>query len=101
VDRSVAEEQPVTGVSDLPHPDNWYEIRLQGHLDPRWSGWFDDMQMAHLDDGSTVVRGPVVDQSALHGLLARLRDLGLPLLSVTQIEPRQPQHPIRHTSNGD
>ena len=54
----------MTGVSDQPHPDDWYEIRLRGHLDPRWSAWFDDMQMAHHDDGTTVVRGPVVDQSA-------------------------------------
>ena len=90
----------MTGVSDQPHPDNWYEIRLQGHLDPRWSAWFDDMQMAHHDDGTTAVRGPVVDQSALHGLLVRLHDLGLPLLSVSQIKPHQPQHPTP-TSDGD
>jgi hypothetical protein len=91
----------VTGSNDRPHPDTWYEIRLQGHLDQRWSAWFDDMQMAHHDNGTTVVHGPVADQSALHGLLARLHDLGLPLLSVTQIEPRQPQHPTCRTSNGD
>jgi hypothetical protein len=59
------------------------------------------MQMAHHDDGTTVVRGPVVDQSALHGLLVRLHDLGLPLLSVGQIEPHQPQHPTNDTPNGD
>ena len=91
----------MTGINDRPHQDNWYEIRLKGHLDQRWSAWFDDMQLAHLDDGTTVVHGYVVDQSALHGLLARLRDIGIPLLSVTQIEPHQQQHPTHDTSNGD
>ena len=91
----------MTGVSDQPSPDNWYEIRLQGHLAPRWSAWFDDMQVAHHDDGTTVVRGPVVDQSALHGVLTRLHDLGLPLLSVTRIEPHRPQRPTNDTPNGD
>lgn len=99
-----AGEHLVTGIDDHPHPDDWYEIRLQGRLDPRWSAWFDGMQLAHVDDGTTVVRGPVVDQSALHGLLARLRDLGIPLLSVIQIEPGQPahlEHPAHDTLDGD
>lgn len=66
----------------------WYEIRLQGRLDERWSTWFDGLDLTISPDGVlTVLRGHVVDQSALHGLLARLRDLGLPLISVTRVEP--------------
>jgi len=65
----------------------WYEIHLQGRLDPRWNAVFDGMTLTALDDGTTAIRGQVLDQAALHGLLARLRDLGLPLLSVTQVPP--------------
>jgi hypothetical protein len=60
-----------------------YEIRVQGHLDQRWSTWFDGMELDLADDGSTLIRGPVADQSALHGLIQKVRDLGLPLISVT------------------
>jgi hypothetical protein len=60
-----------------------YTIRVAGLLDDRWATWFDGMALAH-DDGTTVISGPVPDQQALHGLLARVRDLGLPLLSVTR-----------------
>jgi hypothetical protein len=59
-----------------------YEIRVRGHLDGHWSGWFDGLTLAHGEDGTTIIRGPVADQAALHGLLERIRDLGLPLLSV-------------------
>lgn len=61
-----------------------YEIRLAGHLDTRWADWFDGLTVTHLPDGTTVLAGPVVDQTALHGLLQKVRDLGVPLLSVTQ-----------------
>ena len=61
---------------------NWYEIRLQGHLDPQWSGWFDGLTMSHDPDGSTVLRGPLPDEAALHGVLIKVRDLALPLLAV-------------------
>jgi hypothetical protein len=71
-----------------------YEIRLGGHLESRWAAWFDGMTLTRADDGSTVLTGPVVDQAALHGLLRKVRDLGLPLLAVAQIGPVQP-----HTSN--
>lgn len=64
---------------------NWYEIRLQGRLDERWSAWFDGLVLTAGADGITTIRGPVVDQAALHGLLQRLRDLGLPLISVTRV----------------
>jgi hypothetical protein len=66
--------------------DAWYEIRVQGHLDARWTAWFDDMDLRHAADGTTVLHGRVVDQSALHGLLHRLHDLGLPLVSVSRLE---------------
>ena len=62
----------------------WYEIRFQGHLDPKWAEWFDGFSLDSRADGVTVLRGRVVDQAALHGLLARLRDLGLPLLDVVR-----------------
>ena len=64
-----------------------YEIRLRGHLEARWASWFDGLSLTHAGDGTTAIRGPVVDQAALHGLLTRVRDLGLPLLAVTQVDP--------------
>ena len=71
----------------------WYEIRFQGHLEHRWASFFDGLSLEPRPDGSTVLRGRVTDQAALHGVLARLRDLGLPLLSVTR-EPADggPKH---------
>ena len=64
-----------------------YEIRLRGHLDPRWAAWFDDMTVSRQPDGTTVIGGDVPDQAALHGLLQRARDLGLPLISVERLDP--------------
>ena len=66
---------------------DWYEIRVQGRLDDRWAAWFDGVDLSRTDDGTTVLRGPVADQAALHGLLHKLRDLGVPLLSVTRTDP--------------
>ena len=66
---------------------DWYEIRVQGRLDDRWAAWFDGLDLFRADDGTTVLRGPVTDQAALHGLLHKLRDLGVPLHSVTRTEP--------------
>ena len=60
-----------------------YEIRLAGHLGARWAVWFDGLTVSHEGDGITVIRGPVADQAALHGFLQRVRDLGLPLVSVS------------------
>ena len=76
-----------------PHDGGWYEIRLQGHLDRRWSAWFDGLTLAADADGTTTLRGPVADQAALHGLLQRLRDLGMPLISVAQADPDPPTEP--------
>jgi len=70
-----------------------YEIRLKGHLDTRWAAWFDGLSLTHHSDGTTVIHGPVADQAALHGLLQKVRDTGLPLVSVICIEPDQPHIP--------
>jgi len=83
-----------------PEDRSWYEIRLQGRLDPRWAAWFDGLALAAGADGTTIIRGPVVDQAALHGLLQRLRDLGLPLISVAQVEPGPAADP-HHANIGD
>ena len=79
-------------------PGPHYEIRVAGHLAPRWSAWFDGLTVATDDDGTTAIRGPVVDQAALHGLLQKLRDVGIPLVSVTQIHPPQPNEPTARTT---
>ena len=63
-----------------------YEIRLAGHLHPRWAGWFGALTVVNHNDGTTVISGTVTDQSALHGLLHKVRDVGLPLLSVVRVE---------------
>ena len=62
------------------HEDGRYEIRLKGHLDGRWAAWFDGLSLSHESEGVTVIRGGVPDQAALHGLLQKVRDTGLPLL---------------------
>jgi hypothetical protein len=73
--------------TDDPQKPGWYEIRLQGRLEARWAAWFDGLSLSHESDGTTVIRGPVGDQAALHGLLTKVRDLGLPLIAVTQVDP--------------
>lgn len=79
------------GPRDARREDGRYEIRLRGHLETRWAAWFDGMTLSHDRDGSTVLSGPVVDQAALHGLLQKVRDIGLPLIAVTYVEPREPE----------
>ena len=64
-----------------------YEIRLKGHLEARWSKWFDGLAITLEESGNTLLRGPVADQAALHGLLKKVRDVGLPLFSVNSVEP--------------
>jgi hypothetical protein len=75
------------------HNPGRYEIRLKGHLDSRWAAWFDGLSLTNESDGTTVIHGPVADQAALYGLLQKVRDLGLPLVSVTQLQPGQPECP--------
>lgn len=69
-----------------PHPAGGYEIRIGGHLDQHWSAWFGGLTLTHHDDGSTTLRGPVSDQAELHGLISKVRDLGVTLLSVRTID---------------
>ena len=75
------------------HNAGRYEIRLEGHLAPRWAAWFDGLSLAHKSDGTTIIHGFVADQAALHGLLQKVRDIGVPLISVTQVQPDQPDVP--------
>lgn len=63
-----------------------YEILIDGHIGPRWTAWFDGFAITSEPDGTSVLRGHLVDQAALHGLLQKLRDLGLPLLALTQLD---------------
>jgi hypothetical protein len=63
-----------------------YQFVIKGHLDSEWSEWFDGLTITRVDNGETILSGPVVDQTALHGVLIKIRDLGLPLLSLTRVE---------------
>jgi hypothetical protein len=72
-----------------------YEIRIGGRLAPRWATWFDGMTLTPACDGTTVLAGPVADQAALHGVLARIRDLGLPLIAVTRLDTDPPHSSSR------
>ena len=84
---------------DLVSTDQQYEIRVRGHLDQRRATWFDGMTLTNEDDGTTVIRGTVVDQAALHGLLQKLRDMGITLLSLdsgTAIEQPDDCHDQPH-----
>lgn len=66
-----------------------YQIRIGGQLGEQWQTWFAQMTLTQADNGDTLLTGPVVDQAALHGLLRKVRDLGLPLISVIQIQSGQ------------
>jgi len=63
-----------------------YQIKVKGHLEARWSDWFDGLTITHQENGETILSGPIVDQAALHGLLIKVRDLGLVLLSVNRVD---------------
>jgi len=67
-----------------------YQIRLKGHLGSQWADWFEGLTITLEDGGDTLLTGPVVDQAALHGLLKKVRDLGMPLVSVCPVEPGPP-----------
>jgi len=79
-------------MSNTSTPSGWrpeagtYEIRLEGHLSARWEAWFDGLSLTHASDGTTLIQGEIPDQAALHGLLQKVRDLGLPLVSVTHVD---------------
>jgi len=70
-----------------------YQIRIKGHLGPQWTDWFEGLTITLEDNGDTLLTGSVIDQAALHGLLKKVRDLGMPLLSVNRIEPGQADAP--------
>ena len=75
------------------HEPGQYEIRLKGYLDDRWADQFGHMSFTHASDGTTILAGSLVDQAALYGVLRKVRDLGLPLLSVVQIDPKPASGP--------
>jgi hypothetical protein len=66
---------------------DFYAIRVKDHLDPRWSEWFEGLTVTRAEGGETILSGPVADQAALHGLLAKVRDLNLTLISVNRVDP--------------
>jgi hypothetical protein len=72
-----------------PNQPMVYQIRLKGQLGSQWTDWFEDLTITLADNGETLLTGPVLDQAALHGLLKKVRDLGMPLLSVNCVEPGQ------------
>src|SRR5688572_29320590 len=82
-------------LATMPHPSAERDqpmtchIRIKGHLSSRWTDWFEGMAITLEDDGATLLTGPVVDQAALHGVLRKLRDVGLPLLSITCTAPER------------
>ena len=75
----------------LYHPGQpiFYQIRIEGHLGREWADWFEGLTITALDTGETLLTGAVVDQAALHGLLRKVRDLGMPLVSVVRVKPDQ------------
>jgi hypothetical protein len=66
-----------------------YQIRIKGHLGCQWATWFEGMAIRQEANGETIVTGPVIDQAALHGVLSKVRDLGVPLLSIMEVQPDQ------------
>ena len=69
-----------------PNQPTIYQIRIRGHLGPQWTDWFDWLTVTLEENGDTLLTGPVVDQAALHGLLKKVRDLGMPLLAVNRVD---------------
>ena len=76
-----------------PSEPTVYQIRVTGHLGSEWTDWFEGLSITLQDNGETLLSGPVADQTALHGLLRKVRDLGLPLLSVVRLRPDQADAP--------
>ncbi len=90
----MSDTQPSKPIQDEPAI---YEIRLKGHLPDRWAGWFGETTIDLAEDGTTRLTGPVLDQAALHGLLKKIRDLGLPLISVNRVQPGQNETHLSHS----
>ncbi len=76
-----------------PRQPKVYEIRIKGHLGCQWTDWFGGLTITLEDNGDTLLTGPVVDQAAMHGLLKKVRDLGMPLISVNRVQPDQADAP--------
>ncbi len=68
-----------------------YQIRVRGHLDQQWSGWFDGLTISNVERGEAIISGAIVDQAALHSVLMKIRDLGLPLISVNPVVTQKPE----------
>jgi hypothetical protein len=85
------------GATEGPDGPGLYEIRIKGHLDDRWADWFEGLSITRADNGETLLRGPVVDQAALYGVLKRVRDLNLPLLSLMEVERKPANGPDGNT----
>ncbi len=79
-------DKPVINPQNKPH--QCYEIRLKGHMDVRWDDWFESLTITLEEDGDMLLTGSMIDQAALHGLLKKIRDLGIPLVSVNQVDTR-------------
>ncbi len=78
-------------MNGTPNPDaKVYQIRIKGHLDSQWIDWFEGLTITLEENGDTLLTGPVIDQARLHGLLKKIRDFGIPLISVNQVPPLEP-----------
>jgi hypothetical protein len=91
IDRYIQDMNETHRSGERDHEPGLYEIRIRGHLDDRRAAWFEGMAITREAGGDTLLTGPVVDQSALHGLLRKVRDLGLPLISVNRISAGKPE----------
>lgn len=89
------------GPTEEHHEPGLYEFRLKGRLDARWTHWFEGVSLTHEHDGTTILTVQAVDQPALHGLLRKVRDLGLPLVSVIQVDPQQAKRRSDVNANTD
>jgi hypothetical protein len=84
-----------------PDQPTVFQIRIQGHLGQQWQDWFEGLAITLEEDGNTLLNGPVVDQSALHGILKKIRNLGMPLLSVNAADPTDASRTDIHQHSGD
>jgi len=80
------------------HQRTVYQFSIKGHLGAQWMNWFEGLTVTLEEDGNTLLSGPVIDQSALHGILKKIRDLGMPLLAVNQVEPKHVEMKISTNS---